>query len=133
MNDSNSKIRLFFRERRNLLVTGLLVTGLLVFVLVLGTLLRFYQLNASGVVTRPCRIAVPVWGWPSPKPSSNCTAGAFQLRTLWARGQRSKSNSQNILWADCHGGLHGHFDHPGVLQYLILFAIKRFSIPLKKA
>ncbi len=42
MNDSISKIRLFFQDRRKLLVTGLLV-----FVLALGTFLRFYQLSAS--------------------------------------------------------------------------------------
>ncbi|MBE3119464.1 MAG: ATP-binding protein [Candidatus Atribacteria bacterium] len=43
MNDPISKIRLFFQDRRKLLVTGLLV-----FVLALGTFLRFYQLGASG-------------------------------------------------------------------------------------
>ncbi len=39
-----SKIRLFFQDRRRLLVAGLLV-----FVLALGAFLRFYQLGADGV------------------------------------------------------------------------------------
>jgi len=43
MNDPISKIRFFFQDRRKLLVTGLLI-----FVLALGTILRFYQLGASG-------------------------------------------------------------------------------------
>jgi 4-amino-4-deoxy-L-arabinose transferase-like glycosyltransferase len=43
VNKIQSKIRLFFQDRRNLLVTGLLA-----FVLALGTFLRFYQLGASG-------------------------------------------------------------------------------------
>lgn len=43
MNDTISKIRLFFQDRRKLLVTCLLV-----FVLAFGTFLRFYQLSASG-------------------------------------------------------------------------------------
>ena len=44
MNNSISKIRLFFQDRRRLLVTGLLVL-----VLTLGAFLRFYQLGADGV------------------------------------------------------------------------------------
>jgi len=170
------KIRLFFHDRRKLLVTSLLV-----FILALGTFLRFYQLGASGdgnlyyaatvksmlvswhnfffaafepggslSVDKPSlgfwmqaisayflgvngfALALPnaisgvlsiflvyklvqrsfgTWAgllaalvlavmpvaisadWPSPKPSSNCMAGAFPLKTMLARGQRSGSNS----------------------------------------
>ena len=53
-----------------------------------------------GAATRPGRTAAPVWGWPSPKPSSNCTTGQFPPKTIPARGQRSRSDSPNKIRAD---------------------------------
>jgi 4-amino-4-deoxy-L-arabinose transferase-like glycosyltransferase len=43
MNKSASKIQLFFKDRRNLLIAGLLIL-----ILALGAFVRFYQLGASG-------------------------------------------------------------------------------------